>query len=106
MSRVLHQLLQVMEDSKVEGLFTRMVREGRGKPKLVVNIEILKDGDIHNEIERQNVLHFMSEVAKGKTEANLNLVLAKDELNKIQKSLANQPTSEDVTEASGKFFLI
>lgn len=48
----------------------------------------------------------VSEVAKGKTEANLNLVVAKDELNRIQQSLANRPTSEDVTEASGKFFLI
>ncbi|MPC62968.1 hypothetical protein E2C01_057060 [Portunus trituberculatus] len=35
-----------MEDSKVEGYFTRMVSEGRGKPKLVVNIEIFKDGDL------------------------------------------------------------
>ena len=28
-SRVLHQLLKVMKDSKVEGYFTRMVGEGR-----------------------------------------------------------------------------
>ncbi|XP_063878815.1 leucine zipper transcription factor-like protein 1 [Scylla paramamosain] len=40
----------------------------------------------------------VSEVAKGKTEASLNLVVAKDELNRIRQSLANRPTSEDVTE--------
>ncbi|MPC42803.1 hypothetical protein E2C01_036434 [Portunus trituberculatus] len=35
-----------MEDSKVEGYFTRMVSEWRRKPKLVVNIEISKNGDL------------------------------------------------------------
>ncbi|MPC55085.1 hypothetical protein E2C01_049017 [Portunus trituberculatus] len=35
-----------MEDSKVEGSFTRMISEGRGKPKLVVNIEISKNGNL------------------------------------------------------------
>ncbi|MPC98291.1 hypothetical protein E2C01_093655 [Portunus trituberculatus] len=47
-----------MDDSKVEGYFTRMVSEERGKPKLVVNIEISKDGDLRERIEGQNVLHF------------------------------------------------
>ncbi|MPC75010.1 hypothetical protein E2C01_069393 [Portunus trituberculatus] len=31
-----------IRDSKVEGQFTRMVSEGKGKLKLVVNIEISK----------------------------------------------------------------
>ena len=61
MSRV---LLQVMEDSKVEGQLTRMVSEGRGKPKLVVNIEVSKNGDLHKRKESQNVLHFRSYVVK------------------------------------------
>ncbi|MPC27855.1 hypothetical protein E2C01_021042 [Portunus trituberculatus] len=49
-----------IRDSKVEGKFTRMVSEGRGRPKLVVNIEISKDGDLHERIQGQNVLHFES----------------------------------------------
>ena len=36
-----------MEDSKVEGLFTRLVSETRLKPKLVVNIEIPKYGNLN-----------------------------------------------------------
>ncbi|MPC63462.1 hypothetical protein E2C01_057561 [Portunus trituberculatus] len=47
-----------MDDSKVEGYFIRMVSEGRGKPKLVVNTEISKDGNRLKRIEGQNVLHF------------------------------------------------
>ncbi|MPC94509.1 hypothetical protein E2C01_089680 [Portunus trituberculatus] len=34
-----------------------MVSLWRGKPKLVVNIEISKDGDLHERVEEQNVLH-------------------------------------------------
>ncbi|MPC39193.1 hypothetical protein E2C01_032718 [Portunus trituberculatus] len=49
-----------IRDSKVEGWFTRMVSKGRGKPKLVVNIEISKDGDLHRRVEGQNVFHFGS----------------------------------------------
>ncbi|MPC44840.1 hypothetical protein E2C01_038520 [Portunus trituberculatus] len=49
-----------MEDSKVEGWFTWMVIEGKGKPKLVVNIEISMDGDLREWVEGQNVLHFGS----------------------------------------------
>ncbi|MPC69170.1 hypothetical protein E2C01_063384 [Portunus trituberculatus] len=49
---------KVMEGSKIEGKFTRMVSEGKGKPKLVVNIEISKDGDLRNRVEGHNVLHF------------------------------------------------
>ncbi|MPC10992.1 putative 18S rRNA (guanine-N(7))-methyltransferase [Portunus trituberculatus] len=52
MSKVLHQLLEVMEDSKVEGWFTRVVSEGKGKPKLV-NIEISKDADLCEMIETE-----------------------------------------------------
>ncbi|MPC36319.1 Inter-alpha-trypsin inhibitor heavy chain H6 [Portunus trituberculatus] len=48
------------EDSKVEGEFTKMVSEGRGKPKLVMNIEISKDGDLRKKVKEQNVLHFGS----------------------------------------------
>ncbi|MPC59485.1 hypothetical protein E2C01_053505 [Portunus trituberculatus] len=48
-SRVLHPL----EDSKV-------VSVRRVKPKLVVNIEISKDGDFCERVEGQNVLHFGS----------------------------------------------
>ncbi|MPC63368.1 hypothetical protein E2C01_057465 [Portunus trituberculatus] len=40
-----------MKDSKGEGYFTRMVNEGRRKPKLVMNIEISKDGDLRERIE-------------------------------------------------------
>ncbi|MPC60031.1 hypothetical protein E2C01_054065 [Portunus trituberculatus] len=46
--------------SKDEGKFTRMVSEGRGKPRLVVNNEISKDGDLCKRVEGQNVLHFGS----------------------------------------------
>ncbi|MPC60179.1 hypothetical protein E2C01_054216 [Portunus trituberculatus] len=49
-----------IRDSNVEGKFTRMVSEGRGKPKLVVNTEISKDGDLLEGIEGQNVVHFGS----------------------------------------------
>ncbi|MPC37356.1 hypothetical protein E2C01_030830 [Portunus trituberculatus] len=35
-----------------------MVNGGREKPKLVVNIEISKDGDFCERVEGQNVLHF------------------------------------------------
>ncbi|MPC12806.1 hypothetical protein E2C01_005516 [Portunus trituberculatus] len=49
-----------IRDSKVEGIFTRMVSEGRGKPKLVVNNEISKDEDLCERVEGQNVLHFGS----------------------------------------------
>ena len=41
-----------MKDSKVKGKFTRMVCEGRGKPKLVVNVEVSKNGDLHKRIVR------------------------------------------------------
>ena len=51
---------KVVEDSKVEGLFTRIVSKGRGKPKLVVNVEVSKDGDLRERRESQNVLHFGS----------------------------------------------
>ena len=47
-----------MEDKEVEDQFTRMVSNGWRKPKLVVKIEISKDGDLYKGIERQNVLHF------------------------------------------------
>ena len=63
-SMVLHHLLQVMQDSKVKGKLTRMVIERRGKPKLVMNIELSKDGDPRQGIEEQNVLHFGSQIAK------------------------------------------
>ena len=36
----------------------------RRKPKLVVNIEISKDGDLWKRIQRQNVFHFGSKVVK------------------------------------------
>ena len=49
-----------MYESKVIGKFTRMVSERRGKPKLVVNIEVSKNGDFHKRKESQNVLHFRS----------------------------------------------
>ena len=49
-----------MEDSKVGGHFTRMVCEGKRKPKLVVIIEISKDGDLCKGVKRQNVLYFES----------------------------------------------
>ena len=64
-SRMLHQFLQVKQDSKVIGKFTGMVSEGRGKPKLVVNIEVSKNGDLHKREESQNVLHFWSQEVKG-----------------------------------------
>ncbi|MPC70850.1 hypothetical protein E2C01_065111 [Portunus trituberculatus] len=41
-----------------------MVSEERGKPKLVVNIEISKDGDLHERIEGENVLHFRSLISE------------------------------------------
>ena len=50
-SRVLHQLLYVMKDSKVKRKFTRMVSEGRGKLKLVVNIEVSKNRDLRKRKE-------------------------------------------------------
>jgi hypothetical protein len=53
-----------MEDSKVEGLFTRLVSEGRRKPMLVVNIEISKDGDFSERRMRQDVLHFRGQIVK------------------------------------------
>ncbi|MPC71057.1 hypothetical protein E2C01_065325 [Portunus trituberculatus] len=34
-----------------------MVSEGRGKPKLEVNIEVFENGDLCKS-KRQNVLHF------------------------------------------------
>ena len=37
-----------------------VVSDERGKPKLVMNIEISKAGDLSDGIERQNVLHFFS----------------------------------------------
>ncbi|MPC41752.1 hypothetical protein E2C01_035354 [Portunus trituberculatus] len=37
-----------------------MVSEGRGKPKLVMNIEISKNGNLCERLEGQNVLHFGS----------------------------------------------
>ena len=40
-----------MKDSEVKGKFTRMVSERRGNPKLVVNIEVFKDGDLCEETE-------------------------------------------------------
>lgn len=36
--KVLHHLLQVNEESKAAGFFTRLVGEGRCKPELVLNI--------------------------------------------------------------------
>ncbi|MPC69457.1 hypothetical protein E2C01_063682 [Portunus trituberculatus] len=45
------------EEKKKKGL---LVSEGRGKPKLVVNTEISKDGDLCERVEEQNVLHFES----------------------------------------------
>lgn len=41
-----------MENSIVEGLFTRVINEGRGKLQLVVNIEISKHGNFREEIGR------------------------------------------------------
>ena len=35
-----------MEGSKVKGYFTRMVSEGSGNTKLVVNIEVSMDEDL------------------------------------------------------------
>ncbi|MPC67117.1 hypothetical protein E2C01_061283 [Portunus trituberculatus] len=37
-----------------------MVSVGKGKPKLVVNIEISKNGNLCKRVEEQNVLHFGS----------------------------------------------
>ena len=53
-------MLWVIKDSKVNGKFTRIVSEGRGKPKLVVNIEVSKNGDLCKRKESQNVLYFRS----------------------------------------------
>ena len=55
-----------MEDSKVEGKFTRTVSEGRGKVNLVVNIEVSKDGSLRERTELQNVLYFRSLIVKKK----------------------------------------
>lgn len=54
--------------------------------------------------KKNNLFNVMqvSEVSKGKTEASLNLQVAKDELNRIKQSLANQPTSEDITEVRNR----
>ncbi|MPC10626.1 hypothetical protein E2C01_003262 [Portunus trituberculatus] len=37
-----------------------MVNEGRGKPKLVVNTEISKNGNLCKRVEGQNMLYFGS----------------------------------------------
>ena len=55
-----------MEDSKVEGKFTRTANEGRGKINLVVNIEVSKDGSLRERTELQNVLYFRSLIVKKK----------------------------------------
>ena len=56
---MLRQLLQVMEDSKVEGEYTRTVSEDREKPTLIVNIETSKDGDLCKGIERLHCMGVM-----------------------------------------------
>ncbi|MPC41683.1 hypothetical protein E2C01_035283 [Portunus trituberculatus] len=50
---MLHHLLKIMEDSKVEDLFTRMISEGRGMQKFMMNIEASKDGDLREKKERK-----------------------------------------------------
>ena len=54
----MHQLLWVMKESKVKEKLTRIVSEGREKPKLVVNIKVSKNGDLRKRKESPNVLHF------------------------------------------------
>ncbi|MPC56090.1 hypothetical protein E2C01_050042 [Portunus trituberculatus] len=41
-----------------------MVSEGRGNPKLVVNIEISKERDLRKRKKGQNMFHFESQIAK------------------------------------------
>lgn len=40
--------------------FTRIVSKGRRKPKLVVNIDVSKDGDLHEWVKGRDVLYFGS----------------------------------------------
>ncbi|MPC08763.1 hypothetical protein E2C01_001357 [Portunus trituberculatus] len=77
-----------MEDSKVEGWFTRMVSEGRGKPKVVVNIEISKDGDLCKRAEEQNLIHFATSVVKDASKLNVG---AKYGLLRVPQKLAPGP---------------
>ena len=62
--RVLNKLLQVIEDRKDEGLFTRWISERRGEPKAVVNIEISKYRDFRERRNGKNVFHFRSKIVK------------------------------------------
>lgn len=45
-------------------MFTRLVSEIRGKPKLVVNIEISKNGDFCKRKLRGDVLHLESQIVE------------------------------------------
>lgn len=54
---VLHQLLMFIKDSKVAGLFMKLVFKGGCKPELLVNIEISLDIDFCKGRGGQNVFH-------------------------------------------------
>ncbi|MPC57406.1 Uricase [Portunus trituberculatus] len=74
-----------------------MVSEGRGKPKLVVNIEISKDGDLCEKIEGQNVLHFerTAEVWTGLESMRLLKTTQSSFVNFVQDEFRTLPDQED-----------